>query len=173
PAGGPPVVEFEQTFDFEDATLQGWTARATGEGAPTVDVTDAEAFEGTYAAIVADRVHQGQGIGFDVSSIFEAGVTYDITAHLKFAEGEEPGNISLTLQSQTGTADPSFGTVGTFDTVSNSAWVEVTGALTMPTADSAYLYFETEGAQGEAGDASRLPVGPGVASSRVPAPRPE
>ena len=170
PAGGPPVVEFEQTFDFEDATLQGWTARATGEGAPTVDVTDAEAFEGTYAAIVTDRVHQGQGIGFDVSSIFEAGVTYDITAHLKFAEGEEPGNISLTLQSQTGTADPSFGTVGTFDTVSNSAWVEVTGALTMPTADSAYLYFETEWAQGEAGNTSSFLVDHVVFKSRVPSP---
>ena len=169
---GPPrtiVVEpMTKEFDFEDGTLQGWTPRANEEGPATVEATDEEAFESMYAAIVTDRVHQGQGIGYEVTGDFQPGVTYDISARVKFAAGQTPGNVALTLEPSTGGSNPSYGTVGTFEGISNSQWVEVTGALTMPSADFGYLYFETEWANGEAGNTSTFLVDDIVFTARVP-----
>ncbi len=168
PRGGAPVGAYTQTFDFEDGTLQGWVPRATAEGAATVEVTDTEAHDGsTYAATVTDRVHQGQGIGYVVSDVFQAGVTYDISAWLRFAEGEVPGNVWLSI-AQTVGGSTSYGTVAQFSGMSNSGWVQVEAALTMPNVDEGLLYFETAYAGGDPGNTSTFLVDDVVFSARVP-----
>jgi len=167
PRGGAPVGAYSKSFDFEDGTLQGWVPREVAEGAATVAVTDVEAHEGTYAAAVSDRVHQGQGIGYPVSDEFQAGVTYDISAWLKFAYGETPGNIWLSI-AQTVAESTTYGTVAQFSGLSASGWVEVTAALTMPSVDEALLYFETAYASGEAGNTSTFLVDDVTFSARVP-----
>ncbi len=170
---GPPrtvVVEpMTKEFDFEDGTLQGWEPREVQDPSTlSVEVTDAEAHESTYAAIVSGRTHQGQGIRYEVTDLFQAGVTYDVTAYVKFADGQEPGNISLTLETGSGTSEPSYGTIGNFEGMSNTAWVEVSGAVTMPAADYGYVYFETEWANGESGNTSTFLVDDIVFEARVP-----
>ena len=167
PRGGVPEPAFRKVFDFENGTLQGWTPRATAEGEPEVDVV-AGGHESDHAAIVTSRVHQGQGIGYEVSGIFQPGVTYDVTAWVRFADGEEPGNVSLTLETRSGSSSPAYGTVGTFTGMSSTDWVQVSGALTMPSADYAYLYFETEWADGAPGNTSTFLVDDIVFQARQP-----
>jgi len=135
--GGTPV---DLAFDFEDG-LQGWTPRAA-QGTPTVAVTDTEAHGGTQAALVSDRAGQGDGIGLDVTGIFESGVTYDITAWVKMAVGEAPDDIWLSTQ-RVNEGASAFDTVGQFSDIGSSEWTQVTATYTMASAENAFLYFET------------------------------
>ena len=146
PASTGPGTEVDLTFDFEDATLQGWVPRDSGPGAPTVVVTDTEAHESTYAALVTDRNDQGSGIGYDLAGTFEVGQTYDITAWIKMADGEAADDIWLSIQ----TGPSSFSTVGQFG-VASTEWREVTASYTYPGGDLAFLYFETSFTSGGAG----------------------
>ncbi|MDG4798284.1 endo-1,4-beta-xylanase [Micromonospora sp. WMMD1082] len=138
--GGPEPGTVVIDTDFEDG-LDGWGPRDGGPGAPTVEITDV-AHGGESAALVTDRVNQGAGIGRDVSGLFEAGVTYEFNAWLRFAEGQPTDQIWLSLASTTGDSQ-SFSTLAQFESISNTGWTEVSARFTMPTADSAFLYFET------------------------------
>lgn len=140
PAGTGDHTPVDLTFDFEDG-LQGWEPRDAG-GSPTVAVTDAEAHGGTYAALVSDRDGQGDGIRLDVSEVFESSVTYDVTAWVKMAAGEEPDDIWLSMQRTNEGAD-TFDTLGQFANVGSSAWTQVETSFTMADAETAFLYFET------------------------------
>ncbi len=141
PAGTGDHTPVDLTFDFEDATTQGWEPRDAG-GSPTVSVTDAEAHESVYAALVSDRDGQGDGIRLDVSEIVESSVTYDVTAWVKMAAGEEPDDLWLSMQRTNEGAD-AFDTLGQFANVGSSSWTQVETSFTMADAETAYLYFET------------------------------
>ena len=138
PTSTGPGTDVDLTFDFEDQTLQGWVPRDSGPGAPTVAVTDAEAHESTYAALVTDRIDQGSGIGYDLAEVFEVGQTYDITAWVKMADGEAPDDLWLSIQ----TGPSSFSTIGQFAAVGSDEWREVTAPYTYPGGEMAFLYFE-------------------------------
>ncbi|MGC5054218.1 endo-1,4-beta-xylanase [Micromonospora sp. DT48] len=136
PAPGTVVID----TDFEDG-LDGWGPRDSGPGAPTVGISDV-AHGGTAAALVSDRVNQGSGIGRDVAGLFEAGVTYEFSAWVRFAQGQPTDQIWLSLASTSG-GSQSFSTIAQFDSITNTGWTEVTARFTMPAADEALLYFET------------------------------
>ncbi|MGC5031210.1 endo-1,4-beta-xylanase [Micromonospora sp. DT229] len=138
--GGPAPGTIVIDTDFEDG-LDDWGPRDGGPGAPSVTITDV-AHGGTSAALVSDRVNQGAGLGRDVTGLFTAGVTYELSAWLRFAEGQPADQIWLSLASTTGSSQ-SFSTLAQFETITNSGWTEVTARFTMPAADSAFLYFET------------------------------
>ena len=138
--GGPEPGTIVIDTDFEDG-LDGWGPRDGGPGAPRVTLTDV-AHGGTSAALVTDRVNQGAGLGRDVTGLFEAGVTYELSAWLRFAEGQPTDQIWLSLASTTGDSQ-SFSTLAQFETITNSGWTQVTARFSMPAADSAFLYFET------------------------------
>lgn len=139
-SGGPEPGTVVIDTDFEDG-LDGWGPRDGGPGAPRVELTDV-AHGGSAAALVTDRVNQGAGLGRDVTDRFDAGVTYEFSAWLRFAEGQPTDEIWLSLATTSG-GSQSFSTLAQFDTVTNSGWTEVKARFTMPTADSALLYFET------------------------------
>ncbi|MDG4829342.1 endo-1,4-beta-xylanase [Solwaraspora sp. WMMD1047] len=149
--GGPEPGTVVIDTDFEDG-LDGWGPRDSGSGAPTVELSDV-AHDGAAAALVTDRFDQGSGLGRDVSTLFEAGVTYDVSAWLRFAEGQPADQIWLSLASTSGDSQ-SFSTLGQFDGITNSGWTQVTASFTMPAADSALLYFETAWQNGETGNTS-------------------
>ena len=136
--------------DFEDGTLQGWSGRDNGNGAPTVTVVS-PGRDSQYAARVSDRVSQGQGLQHTVAGIFEAGATYDFSAWIKF-EGT-PGDVSLSAHVQTA-GSSSYPNLVALPGMSTD-WVEVTGAFTMPAyTTAAEVYFETAWAGGAAGNTS-------------------
>ncbi|MBO0901337.1 endo-1,4-beta-xylanase [Cellulomonas sp. zg-ZUI22] len=136
--------------DFEDSTLQGWSGRDNGSGAPTVAVVS-PGRDSQYAARVSDRVSQGQGLQHTVAGIFEPGATYDVSAWIKF-EGT-PGDVSLSAHVETA-GSSSYPNLVAFPGMSTD-WVEVTGTFTMPSyTTAAEVYFETAWAGGAAGNTS-------------------
>lgn len=141
PGGGGSGEVVNLVFDFEDG-LQGWVPRADADGAPTVATTTTEAHGGAQAALVSDRNGQGDGIAYDVTGVFETGVTYDITAWVKMAAGGETDDIWLSAQRVTDGAS-AFDTVGQFTGITSGQWHQVTASYTMPGADTTLLYFET------------------------------
>ncbi|MFT4285666.1 MAG: endo-1,4-beta-xylanase [Protaetiibacter sp.] len=143
PVGAPPPAgQVALSTDFEDG-LDGWGPRDNGTGAPVVAITTEPVHGGAQAASVSGRTSQGSGIGHDVTGLFEAGVTYELTAWVRFATGQPVGAVWLTLASTTG-GSTSYQTLGQFDGMSNSAWVQVTQRFTPAASESAYLYFETD-----------------------------
>ncbi|GAA1987997.1 endo-1,4-beta-xylanase [Isoptericola halotolerans] len=142
---GPPVDQPEPgvvlSTDFEDG-LDGWGPR-TGDGtAPTVEVTTADAASGAASAIVTDRDDQGDGIGRDVSGVLSGGVQYEISAQVRFAEGQETDSVWLSLASTAG-GSTSYATLAQWTGVTDSGWTEVTATFQAPTADEQLLYLET------------------------------
>ena len=143
-----PGEVVDLTFGFEDGTLQGWVPRDSGSGAPTLEVTTAQAHSGTQAALVTDRTSQGSGIGYDLTDVFQTGVTYDITAWVRMGDGEAADDIWLSAQ----TGASTFSTIAQVPGVTSGGWTEVTGTFTMPAGDRAFLYFETNYNTGAEGD---------------------
>ncbi|WP_191089668.1 endo-1,4-beta-xylanase [Nesterenkonia ebinurensis] len=130
------------SHDFEDGELGPWGPRYVSEEQHTVEVTDAAAHQGTYSAAVTDRTHQGQGIGAEAGEALAAGQQYDLSAWVKFAEGEETDNIWLSAAS-TADGSTSYSTLGQFSGLSDTEWVQIEQRFTAPSADELQIYFET------------------------------
>ncbi|MFC0527186.1 endo-1,4-beta-xylanase [Phytohabitans kaempferiae] len=153
--GGPEPGTVVVDTDFEDG-LDGWVPRDGGQGAPTLELSGV-AHGGAAAALVTNRANQGAGIGYDVTGLVEGGVTYELRAWLRFAEGQPTDEVWLSLQSSSG-GSQSFSTLARFDTVTNTGWTEVTASFTAPVADSAFIYFETRYQSGATGNTSDFVV---------------
>ncbi|MFW7415298.1 endo-1,4-beta-xylanase [Demequina sp. SO4-18] len=179
PAGTPEAagtVAF--STDFENGSLDGWELRDSGwteeqeggplPGTPSVELTEEEAASPTHSAKVANRNSQGDGLRIEVTDLLAAGTQYEVTASIKFAPGETPGNVWMSLQNGPST----FNTLSQFGSVfSNSEWTEVTGSFTMPSVaegNQAWLYFETAWDGGAKGNTSTFYVDD--ISAVVPAP---
>ncbi|MBG6237123.1 endo-1,4-beta-xylanase [Mycetocola sp. CAN_C7] len=126
---------------FEDG-LGTWIPREDASGAASVTVSTDEAHSGTQSALISDRVSEGQGIGHDVTGILIPGQSYEVSAWVKFAAGQTPGDVWLSLARTTG-GSTSYGTLGQFAGMSNSDWVQITQTFQMGAADEALLYLET------------------------------
>ena len=128
--------------DFEDA-LAPWSARGNGT-APTVTLTDQAAHGGTQSALVDGRGDTWHGIGADVTDLFDAGITYHVSAWVKLAEGASPDPADLRVSVQRDVdGSSSYDTVATATGVTAGEWVQVSADYTMAAADSALLYFES------------------------------
>lgn len=143
PQGTPPASGPVISTDFEDGTLGGWVPR---EGTETSDftlaVTDTDAHDSTRSAALTGRDATGDGIARDVTGVLRAGVTYDASAWVRFAEGQTPGDIWLSLATTTDGAQ-TFSTLGQFSGITSTGWTQVTATFTVPDHDDALLYFET------------------------------
>ena len=153
PPTGPEPGTVLIDSDFEDGTLQGWTVRQTGSGAPQLAVTTDQAHTGTQSARTSNRTSQGQGPQYDVASLLEPGVTYEVEAWVKF-EGT-PGDMTLSAHTVSGGSE-SFTNLVQFQGLSDTEWVKVGGTFTLPVFDTAAeLYFETRWvSEGAAGNTS-------------------
>jgi endo-1,4-beta-xylanase len=143
PQGTPPPSGPVISTDFEDGTLGGWEPRNGDDASDfTLAVSEADAHDSTRSAALTGRDHTGDGIARDVTGVLRAGVTYDVSAWVRFAEGQTPGDIWLSLASTTDGAQ-TFSTLGQFTGVTSSGWSQVQATFTMPGHDDALLYFET------------------------------
>jgi len=155
PQGGADEAGVDLSFDFEDGTLQGWGPRSTEEGAPTVAVTEEGGHESAHAAQVSDRVHQGQGLQYDVTGLLAAGTTYEFEAWLRF-DGE-PGDMTLSARTETG-GTSSYGNLVSITGVTQE-WTRVSGTFSLPAYETAAdVYFETQWDSGNAGNTSTFLV---------------
>ncbi len=156
--GGTPAGEAIISANFEDGTTDGWVPRDNGTGAPHLLMATDMGQDGMWAVAVADRTSQGSGVGLDVTGLLSPGVTYSLSARLRFVAGEAPADIWLTLASDTG-GSQAFATLAQFTGLTNTGWTDVSGSFTVSKADRSFLYFETkyEGA-GVAGNTSSFLV---------------
>lgn len=107
---------------------------------------------GAHAALVSDRTSQGDGIGRDVTGALTSGVTYEISAWVKFTDGASPGDIWMSLQRSSGGGSPSYDTLARATGVTVGEWRQVSATYQMPPADAAFLYFETAYPSGTTAD---------------------
>ncbi|GAA1822174.1 endo-1,4-beta-xylanase [Agromyces salentinus] len=168
--GGPdpdPVGEVVLDADFEDG-LDGWGLRGgSGDTTATVELSGAQAHGGTQSAVVANRVTQGDGIGHDVTGLLDPAVTYELTAWLRFGDGQPVDDVWLSRANTDG-GSTAFATIAQFDGVTNDGWKQVTASFQGSDAEASLLYFETRWDNGAAGNTSDLHVDDVVL--RVPAP---
>ncbi len=78
------------------------------------------------------------------------GVTYEVTAWLKFAPGATPDDIWLSMQRTSGGVD-SFDTVGQLTGIGTGQWTQVRATYQVPAHDALRLYFETRYPDGSTG----------------------
>lgn len=127
---------------FEDG-LDGWELRDPGvAGDPVVAVTTDQARTGAQSAQISGRTSQGHGLRYNVTDELVSGVTYAVTAWVRFADGAQTDDVWLSLENTQGDST-TYSTLKQFTGMSNSEWVELTANFTMPPTDTAYLYFET------------------------------
>jgi endo-1,4-beta-xylanase len=146
----PPAGQVAINTDFESG-LGGWVPRDGGPGAPTVTISTI-AHGGTGAALISNRPNQGAGLGHD-AAMLRVGVTYELTAWLRFGDGLPTDEIWLTMQSNNGSGD-SFATLSRFTGLTNTGYTKVTASFTMQPFQTAFLYFETRYQGGATGNTS-------------------
>ncbi|WP_402467040.1 endo-1,4-beta-xylanase [Isoptericola aurantiacus] len=140
--GTPPASGTVLSTDFEDG-LAGWGPRSGDETDPTVEITTADAASGGAAALIGSRDGQGDGIGRDVSDVLTPGVRYELTAQVRFAAGQEPDAVWLSLAS-TADGSTSYATLAQWSGVTADGWTEVTASFQAPAGAEQYLYLETD-----------------------------
>lgn len=153
----PPTGEVVIDSDFEDG-LDGWGLRGgSGETTATVELSTAQAHAGTRSAVVTNRTSQGDGLGRDVTGLLAASVTYELTAWVRFGEGQPVDDVWLSRANTSGDTT-AFATLAQFDTVTNTGWTEVTATFQGSDADASLLYLETRWDNGATGNTSDLYV---------------
>ena len=140
--GTPPVVgPTALSNDFEEG-LGGWVPRDSGSGAPTVTLTTDDAQQGNQSAALTGRTSQGSGFGHDIAEL-QANTTYEVTAWVRFGEGQATGPVWLSLQRDYQGAT-TFSTLAQFANVTNSGWTQVRASFPLQAFDTGLLYFETD-----------------------------
>ncbi|MFE5407469.1 endo-1,4-beta-xylanase [Microbacterium sp. NPDC056569] len=165
-AGTPPEDQIVLDSDFETG-LDGWALRSgSGSTTATVDLSTAAAHGGAQSAVVTDRSGQGDGIGHDVTGLLDPAVTYELSAWVRFGEGQPVDGVWLSRANTDGTT--AFATIAQFDSVTNTGWTQVTARFQGSDAAQSLLYFETRWDNGATGNTSDLYIDDVVL--RVPAP---
>ncbi|WP_435736825.1 endo-1,4-beta-xylanase [Cellulosimicrobium sp. PMB13] len=137
----PPLGQALIETSFEDG-LDGWVPRAGDATTPTLGLTTV-AHGGTQAAIVSGRDGQGDGIGHDVTGLLAPGTTYELSAWVRFAEGQPADDVWLSI-ARTVDGATSYSTLAQFSGITNDGWTQVTATFQGAEADEALLYLETD-----------------------------
>ena len=156
PVGTPPAAgEVVISSDFESG-LDGWALRGgSGTTTATVDVSTAYAHGGEHSAVVTGRTGQGDGIGHDVTGLLDPAVTYELTAWVRFPDGQPVDNVWLS-RANTTAGETAFTTIAQFDGVTNDGWTQVRASFQGSDADASLLYLETRWDNGATGNTSDL-----------------
>ncbi|QNO37161.1 endo-1,4-beta-xylanase [Protaetiibacter sp. SSC-01] len=137
----PPGGQVALSTDFEEG-LDGWEPRAAAGGAPVVEIVTDPVHGGAQAATVTQRPDEGAGIRHEVTGILEPGVTYELTAWLRFADDGPVGDVWLSSEGVNGDTS-TYSTLGQFTGMSKTDWVQVTQRFTLGESERTYIYFET------------------------------
>ncbi|WP_395243928.1 endo-1,4-beta-xylanase [Agromyces sp. MMS24-K17] len=163
----PGEGEVVLSSDFESG-LDGWTLRSGGASSTaSVDLTGAQAHGGAQSAVVTARAGQGDGIGHDLTGLTDPAVTYELTAWLRFGDGQPVDDVWLSRANTSG-GSTTYATLAQFDGVGNDGWTKVTATFQGSAADASLLYFETRWDNGATGNTSDLYVDDVVL--QIPAP---
>jgi len=149
PVGTPPLPgRAVLETGFEDG-LDGWVPRAGNATTPTLGLTDT-ARTGAQAAVVTDRDGSGDGIGHDVTGLLAPGTTYELSAWVRFGDGQPTDDVWLSI-ARTVDGTTTYSTLAQVG-VTGTGWTEVTASFQGADADAALLYLETAYGGGNTND---------------------
>jgi endo-1,4-beta-xylanase len=146
----PATAQTIVSNDFEDGTLQSWIPRGT---AVLTNTTEA-AHGGTHSLKTTGRTAGFNGPSLDITNLVSPGATYTVDAWVRLVDPANSTNpsqptsdtLKFTLQ-PTINGTQSFIQVTPAATVTNTAWVELKGTVTIPSgASDLLLYLEAAGA---------------------------
>src|SRR5690606_29058534 len=109
--------------DFEDGETAPWQARGDGV---SIAVTDADGHESDRSLLVSGRSDGWHGVQTPINGLFEEGKTYQVSAWVKLAEGEDPANLKFTVAE----VPESYEEVNTAVEVTDAEWVQISGSYT-------------------------------------------
>ncbi|UZN04023.1 endo-1,4-beta-xylanase [Cellulomonas sp. S1-8] len=137
-AAGAAAADLVLSSDFETSVAP-WTGRGDATATRTTD----DFHTGAGSMLVAGRTANWHGAATSIASLFVSGGTYDLTAWVKLAPGEEDTTVKVTVAET-----PEAYTGVTEDVaVTDDAWVELTGTYVRGDAvTGGDLYFEAAGA---------------------------
>ncbi|NYI03743.1 endo-1,4-beta-xylanase [Allostreptomyces psammosilenae] len=125
------------SYDFEDATTQGWTPR----GAAQLAVTD-DAHGGTGALATTGRTDTWHGPARDVLGLLQTNATYLITGYARLAAGQPATDLALTMQRTPVDADTTWERIASAP-ATDAEWVRLQGEYTFTSdASELQLYLE-------------------------------
>jgi endo-1,4-beta-xylanase len=140
---GPPAAaatpELVKSYDFEDGTTQGWSAR----GGAAVAAVATAAHGGTQSLRVSGRTQSWEGPSVDLTSTLRTGATYLISGYVQLVAGSPAATVQMTVQRTP------VGGGTTYDFVASGAatdagWVALSGSYSPPTDSSQLqLYLES------------------------------
>ncbi|SFF46786.1 Carbohydrate binding domain-containing protein [Paenibacillus algorifonticola] len=136
----PPVI----SHDFEDETLQGWTAQ--GEGV-TLQISGDTAKSGFRSMKVTNRTAQWQGPLLDLTSLIKPDTKYQIKAAVKLVSGTSPSDLLFTIHRESPNGTHFYENVSA-GTVTDGDWVIIGGTYKYSdlAAKNLSLYVESNNA---------------------------
>lgn len=137
---GSAAAQVVASSTFEDGGTDGWIPRGTGT---TLTNSTSQANTGMHSLLTTGRTQSFGGPSIDMSGLTR-GQLYIFTIYVRMAEGQANDSIRMTMQS-TINGSNTFSTVASAGTVTNSAWVKMTGAFS-PAASATALLLYIEGA---------------------------
>src|SRR5690349_8564178 len=126
--------------NFEDGGTDGWIPRGTGT---TLTNSMSQANTGAHSLLTTGRTQSFGGPSIDMSGLTR-GQLYIFAIFVRMEEGQANDSLKMTMQS-TINGSNTFNTVASAATVTNSAWVKMTGAFT-PSSNATALLLYVEGA---------------------------
>ena len=140
PASAQTVVQ----HDFEDGTLQGWMPRG---GTVVLTNTTEAAATGARSLKTTGRTAGFNGPSLNLQSTLSRGTIYQITASVRLVGGQAADSLKITIQRTPVGGSAAFDQVTPSTSVTDGAWVTLTGQYSFTTDVSGLLlYVEAAGA---------------------------
>lgn len=126
---------------FEDGTTQGWGPRGSVAVTASTDV----AHSGAYSLRTTGRTATWNGPALDLRTRVARNASYQVSAWVRLVAGQPTTTLKFTLERTPVGGSTTYSQITTPLTVTDSAWVQVQGTLTLPPEDNSActLYLES------------------------------
>lgn len=134
--------ELVENGDFENGTIEPWTARYNN--GTKVEISDVSA-SGSYGMAVSGRTSTGDGPKLDLTGEITLHTEYTISAKVRYDSGPDEKQFNITLE-HTNAENVTGWTVLGSVTAKRGEWAEIKAVLTLPEDTgivSNNVYFET------------------------------
>ena len=124
------------SYDFEDGGTDGWFPF----GSPTLTNSTDQFFTGTHSLAITNRTASFMGPGLDVLSKLTKGATYQVTVSARMLTGQPSSTLQATMMRTPTGGSASFDSVASA-TVTDQAWVTISGIYTFATDNSGLIFY--------------------------------
>lgn len=137
PSLGAQVV----SNNFDDGTTQGWSPRGPVTVTSSTDVSHG----GTSSLKTVGRTAGWNGPALDLRTRLAVNATYQVSGWVRLVQGQPASDLKFTLERTPTAGSTTYAQVTAPKTTTDSAWVQLTGTITLPaeTNSACTLYLES------------------------------